>query len=129
MNSCSFAGRIVNDVVLETSTKGTPYTKFALALNKGKNQPADFLNFTAFGSTAEFLANYFKKGDGVGITAEARQEKWEDSEGNKRSTVSFVVRQASFLPGASSGNGSKSEGEPVTAGTSSGSDADGDVPF
>lgn len=135
MNSCVFVGRLVKDVELQTSTAGKPWAKFALAVQENKDK-CNFFDFVVFGQKAEFLAEYFTKGKPVSVTSQARQEEWEDSEGQKRRAVRFVVDNINFVPGSAneekgdkpekSEKPAKAKKEKVGA---SASDAGDDIPF
>lgn len=98
MNSCIFIGRICNDLELRYTQSGKATCTFSLAINKrttnGENK-ADFLNFTAFGKTAEIIQKYFSKGHRIGITSHACQNT--DKDGKKVNTVSFLVDTIEFI--------------------------------
>lgn len=126
MNVCTFVGRLSRDPELAYSQNGKAYTKFGLAVQRTKDV-ADFFDFTAFNSTAEFIEKHFSKGDPIAVVAEAQLETWE-SDGQKRSRVSFVARNVSFVPQKSKENGNSNRQEteqPVGAGVG----GDDPVPF
>lgn len=63
-NRCVFVGRLVKDPEL-FETNNNVICRFTLAVKRdfptGKNQ-ADFINFSAFNRTAEYISGYGKKG-------------------------------------------------------------------
>lgn len=67
-------GRITKDIELkEVTVKGElrKVVNNRLAINISKDETT-FIDFTAWGSTAEFIANYFKKGDGICLIGKLR---------------------------------------------------------
>lgn len=75
-------GRLVEDVDLRMNQKGDQYCFFRIAVNRAYkdqqgNRPADFHNCVANGKTAELIANYFNKGDMIGIFGELRDNNYE----------------------------------------------------
>ena len=94
MNSCAFTGRITKDPELKTKADGSGcYCYFCIAVDSGKdkdgNKQAEFIDCITYNKTAEFLANYVKKGNLIGVTGALHISLTEDSEGNKtkRATV------------------------------------------
>ncbi len=115
MNQCQFIGNLVADP--ETTTPaGKTKVRFRLAVDRhlgaGKKETA-FLRFEAWEKRAEFVAQYFKKGDGVAVVASVSQDNWTDKDGNKRSELYFRVNEVNFLPGSKKAG---QAGEPANAG-------------
>lgn len=105
INNCTFMGRITADPELRSTAKGRSCTKFTIALDRDYkddkgNRPADFANIVAWEKTAEFVCNYFKKGDMIAVTAEFRNNNWTDQNGQKRYDYYFEARKASFCGNA-----------------------------
>jgi len=97
MNSCSFVGRLVRDPEL-FAANGTDVVKFTLAINEyrrsktgQKTKQVDYLDFEAWDSGATTISKYCSKGDELAVSASARQDRWNDPEGNKRSKIKFRV--------------------------------------
>lgn len=88
MNSCAFTGRITKDPELKQKADGSGvYCYFCIAVDSGKdkegNKQAEFIDCITYNKTAEFLANYVKKGNMIGVTGALHISVTEDSEGNK----------------------------------------------
>ena len=67
LNSCAFQGRRAADPELRTTQTGTTVTSFRMAVDRDMvdangRRPTDWLTFTAWGKTAEFVSKYFRKG-------------------------------------------------------------------
>ncbi|MDT2864659.1 single-stranded DNA-binding protein [Vagococcus carniphilus] len=81
-------GRLTKDVDLRFSQGGTAIANFTVAVNKPyKNQQgereSDFINCTAFGKTAENIANYFSKGVMIGVQGEYQNNNYTKEDGTK----------------------------------------------
>lgn len=88
MNKVILMGRLVNDPESRMSSTGKAMTKFKVAVNRqGKQQEgqakADFFFVHSWGSTAEFVAKHFKKGQQILIEGFLRNNQWSDSKGEK----------------------------------------------
>mgnify|MGYP003646067228 FL=1 len=103
MNSCNFMGRFVKDPDLKDAN-GVDVVDFTLAINEyrkskdgSKTKTVDFLDFVAWDTGAATIAKHCKKGDRIALSCSARQEKWEDKTGNKRSAIKFRVNKFYLL--------------------------------
>ena len=70
MNKVLLTGRLVKDCELMKTDSGTSVTKNSVAVrrdfkNSNGEYDTDFIDFVAFGTTAEYLASYGKKGNGT----------------------------------------------------------------
>lgn len=93
MNICAFTGRTTADMELRYTGEQMAVSSFSLAVDDGygEKQHTSFFSMTAFGKTAESLQKYVTKGTKIAVTARARQNTWTTKEGQKRSSVEFVV--------------------------------------
>lgn len=107
MNVCTFLGRLTKDVEIKTVGE-TEIANFTLAVDrrfKKEGQPtADFLNFVAFGKTAEVISKYCEKGSQIAVVARVQTRTWDDKDGNKRYITEFVVDGFSFAGGKPNNN-------------------------
>lgn len=74
-------GRLTKDVDLRQNQKGDSYGLFTVAVNRtykdaNGDRPADFHNCVANGKQAEVIAQYFSKGDMIGIVGELRDNNY-----------------------------------------------------
>jgi single-strand DNA-binding protein len=95
MNNVVLIGRLVRDVEYRISSSGITVANITVAVDRGytkeakakaelKNEPtADFIRCIAFGKTAEFLSNYFSKGNLIAINGKIQTRNYEDKEGKK----------------------------------------------
>jgi len=84
MNNSCFTGRFTkNPELQEVGDKKKVNFNLAVARNFKNAEgvvEADYLQFEAWGTTAENICKFFKQGRMIGITATARSESWEDKE-------------------------------------------------
>ena len=128
MNKWIGAGRITKDIDLQTGKSGSEYAKFTVAVNRRKdkngNQKADFIDCTAFGKTAAFVAKYFKKGDGIVVEGELESDTYEAKDGTKRTRWGVSVDNIEFPQGG------KGKSEQTNSGASNFQDINpSDIPF
>ena len=56
----------------------------------------DWLTFTAWGKTAEFVSRYFRKGSAAVVHSRCQTRQYEDKNGNNRTAIEFVVDNIYF---------------------------------
>jgi len=126
LNRVMIIGRLVRDPELKYTPNGKEVCNFSVAVNSwnGKEEVGNFFDCVIWGKRAENLTQYCKKGSVIGIEGRLQQRRWEDQNGNKRSTVEIVVDSAQFL----SSRDSDSKGAP-SAPVDNGPFDDTSVPF
>ena len=106
LNKVVLAGRVTADIELKQTPSGVSVVSFAIAVNRryvskstdAQAQPqADFINVTAWRSTAEFISKYFHKGSAICITGSIQTRKWQDQQGNNRYATEVVADEAMFV--------------------------------
>lgn len=110
MNQVNIIGRLTADPVLSYTQGGTACCKFSIAYNEiyvkdgEKINNAHFFNVVAWQKQAETVAEYFKKGQRIGITGKIQQRRWQDQNGNDRSVVEIVLNGFDFIESMNNGN-------------------------
>jgi len=108
LNQVRLAGNLTRDVELRNTQSGKAIAKFGLALNdswKGsdgqKREKTTFVDCTAWGRTAEVIAQYHKKGSHIYVEGRLEFSQWEDKQsGAKRSKLDVTVENFQFTGGA-----------------------------
>ena len=96
-NLVILTGRLTKEPELKFGSSGTAYCKFTLAVNRmKKDDPADFIFCSAFGKTAELIAEYVKKGHQLGVQGRLQQDTYE-KDGEKISKTGVTVDKIEFL--------------------------------
>lgn len=71
---------------------------FTLAVDSGygENKKTSFFNMTAFKQHAENMEKLIRKGQKIMVQCEAQQNDYTDRDGNKRTSINFIVRSWEF---------------------------------
>ena len=94
MNSITINGRETRDPEVRYSQgeKSTAIANVGIAVNrKGKKDEVDFFDITAFGSTAEFLEKYTKKGTKILVKGRLQNDTYTNKDGVKVSKVKIIA--------------------------------------
>lgn len=121
VNRVVLVGRLTRDPELRTTTTGKSVCDFSIAVTK-KFKPqdgspdADFFRVTAWGSTADFVANYLTKGRLCAVDGRLQSRKYTANDGTNREVVEVVADSVQGLdrPRDDAGGGG-SHHEPATA--------------
>lgn len=101
LNVAILMGRLTADPELRHTTSGIAVTSFTIAVDRrftkaGEEKQTDFINVVAWRQTAEFAANYFKKGQLVAVEGSIQSRKYQDKEGNNRTAFEVVANNVHF---------------------------------
>ena len=112
-------GRLTADPELRQTTAGVTVANVTIAVDrparKGAEKETDFFSVTAWRGTAEFLATYFKKGDGILAEGPFQSRRYEDKDGTKKTAWAMQVDRVHFTEGRhSKGGSSASAGDDFT---------------
>ena len=113
MNIVVLKGRLVRDSEIREFQNGGKILSNAMALsrvwydnNGNKHEETDFVDIKANNGTADFIAKWFKKGDGISIKGRLKQESWQDKDtGANRSRLVVVAEDAHFELGRAENSG------------------------
>lgn len=98
-------GNLVNDPDLR-SANGKDICTFRLAVNDRREDPL-FIACVAWGKTAEFIHQYFKKGSPIFISGRLQSKRYTDKDGVERYGYEINIKEANF-------SGNKGETEAVS---------------
>lgn len=120
MNKIIITGRITRDLELKTSSTGSEYMNFSVAVDRSRkdkdgNKQTDFFKVSVFGKTAVFCNTYFKKGDGINVCGRMESDKYTDKNGVERIGWTLMAEQVEFPHGKGKGgsDGAGTPAEPV----------------
>jgi single-strand DNA-binding protein len=113
MNSCVLTGRLTADPELRTTPSGISVCRFTIAVDRpyqkaGEDRKADFLDVVAWRQNAEFVTKYFRKGSMIAVSGSLQTNKYEDKNGNKRTSYEIVADRTEFCGSKSDNSGSAS---------------------
>lgn len=114
LNSIIIGGRLTRDPELKHTQSGVAICRFSICNNQRRKEAdiATFLDCTAFGKTAETVAEHMTKGQRIVVTGKIRQETWE-KDGEKRSKLTIDVDRFDFVDPRGGGKGDTEEERPA----------------
>lgn len=118
VNSVVLIGRLTRDPEIRQTTTGKQVANFSIAVSrrfKGQDgQDADFFNISAWGNTADFVANYLGKGRLVAVEGRLQSRKYTTQDGAAREVVEVVAESVQGLdrPRDEQGGGSGGSSRP-----------------
>lgn len=97
MNVICIMGRLTADPELRKTQTGKSVVSFTVAVDRNtKEKTTDFLPVVAWNQSAEFICNYFGKGQMIALYGELQSRKYEDKDRNKRTAYEIIVNRANF---------------------------------
>jgi single-strand DNA-binding protein len=97
VNVVTLIGNLATDVELKDVGDDMQVATFVLAVDRLGKDEADFFKVSTWNKQAETCARYLTKGRQVALDGRLRSSSWEDSDGNKRSSVEVVANRVQFL--------------------------------
>ena len=127
----SFVGHLGQDVEVKASSNGQVYAKLSIAVDRGKDREgakrnALWVRGTIWGTRAEKLAPFLKKGNMVAIAGEIDLNEWTSKDGEKHADIECNVSTFSFAGGGDKKEESEPQAAPVGCSTI---DDSVDIPF
>ena len=116
MNKCTIIGNLTKAPELRTTTSGLSVCSFTVAVDRdyssnGEKQ-TDFIDCIAWRQGGEFVSKYFAKGSMIAVIGRLESRKWQDRDGNKR--TSWEVNADHCYFGGSKQEGERSQAAPST---------------
>ena len=151
LNHITIMGRLTRDVELRTTQSGASVASFSVAVERdfgghdGSERQTDFIDCVAWRQTGEFVSKYFRKGSMIVVSGRLQSRKWQDRDGNNRTSGEVVADNVYFgegrrdsesnsfesgRTGYDSGRGSAPASTPAASSFSDlGDGDDGELPF
>lgn len=99
MNRVAIVGRLTKDIELKKTQSGLSVTSFTVAVNRrGGDQTADFIACVAWKQSAEYLANYGRKGSVLALEGRIQTRNYEQN-GHKVFVTEVVADSVSLIGG------------------------------
>ena len=98
MNKVILLGRLTHDPELKyTKTNNKEVTTFSLAVNRPfKKDEADFFTIQAWGSTAEFVCKFMRKGSQIALVGRLQNRTWQDKDGKNHNITEIIAEEVYF---------------------------------
>ena len=106
MNKVILMGRLTRDPEVRYSQgeRQMAIARYTLAVDRrgrrdaGQDAQADFINCVAWRQTAEFIANYFRKGQRIGLNGSIQTRQYQDKDtGKNRTAFEVVINNTYFV--------------------------------
>lgn len=108
LNRITIMGRLTRDPELRYTQSNTPVCSFTVAVDRdfstNGEKKTDYIDCVAWRSGGEFVSKYFTKGSLIVVDGRLESRKWQDRDGNKRTSWEINADHCYF-------GGSKSDGE------------------
>lgn len=101
LNRIVVMGRICKDIDFRTSQNGTSVARFTVACDRdyqtgGAEKQTDFIDCVAFKHTAQFVERNFRKGQLIAVVGRLTSNKWEDKNGQNRTSWAVTAESVYF---------------------------------
>ena len=102
LNKAILMGRLTRDPELRyTQTGNVPVVTFTLAVERsyggnGKERQTDFIDIVAWRHQAEFVSRWFTKGMMAIVVGSIQSRRWQDKNGNNRTSIEVVADEIRF---------------------------------
>ena len=120
LNMVAEMGRLVATPELRKTKSGVPVTSFTLAVDRsyvkaGEDRKADFIDFVAWRSTAEFICKHFRKGQMMAVKGSIQTRIYEGGDGKKHKVMEVVAEEVDFAGSKRVANNDTAAQEPNSA--------------
>lgn len=136
INRVMITGNLTRDPEVRNTQSGMAVLNLGVAVNdrRKNNQTGeweDYVNWidcVMFGTRAESVSRYLRKGSKVAIEGKLRWSSWEDKQGGKRSKIEVVVDDLEFMS-RDGGDVGQRQSAPAKAAPAADAYAQEDIPF
>ena len=130
LNKAILNGRLTKAPELKQTNNGKSVCSFTIAVDRSRDrEKTDFIPIVAWGKTAEFVNQWFGKGDLITIVGRIEVRNYEDKNGNKRTATEIIAEEVLFGGSKSTGQGSENSAQRNVAGLEEVDDDGADLPF
>ena len=101
LNTITIMGRFTRDPELRHTVSGSAVANFTVAVDRdfqtgGSEKQTDFIECVAWKHTAEFISKYFRKGSMAVVNGRLQSRKWQDRDGNNRTSWEVIAENIYF---------------------------------
>jgi single-strand DNA-binding protein len=104
LNKVMIIGNLGRDPEMRYTPSGRPVTTFSVATSRSWNTSegerrveTEWFNVVAWSSLAEICKQYLTKGQQVYIEGRLQTRQWDDSDGNKHTSIEIVANEMIIL--------------------------------
>ena len=130
LNKAILNGRLTKAPELKQTQNGKSVCGFTIAVDRSRDrEKTDFIPIVAWGKTAEFVNQWFGKGDLITIVGRIEVRNYEDKNGNKRTATEIIAEEVLFGSSKNTTNASEKPAESKNGGFEQIEDDGADLPF
>lgn len=101
INNVEVSGNLGQEPEFGVSASGTPYARVSIAVSgwdySKKVEKTSWIRGTAFNKVAEWIEKYCIKGTNIYVKGTIDENKWNDKEGNPRSSIQIIIDEIKIL--------------------------------
>lgn len=102
MNVLVVSGNLSKEPELRKTLSGTSVASSTIAVNRARKnangeKETDFIDFSCFGQTADYLVKYAHKGDRGELSGRLESHKYTDKNGNTRVVWEMIAEQVTIF--------------------------------
>lgn len=104
MNHIELVGRLTKDPDIRQTQSGTTVARFTVAVDRPRKnketgqRETDFIDCVTFGFTADFLRQWFHKGDPIETSGTLRNNNYTDKNGVQHYSYNVYSDSVGFVP-------------------------------
>nr|DAG23529.1 MAG TPA: Single strand binding protein [Caudoviricetes sp.] len=130
LNKAILNGRLTKAPELKQTNNGKSVCSFTIAVDRNRDrEKTDFVPIVAWGKTAEFVNQWFGKGDLITIVGRIEVRNYEDKNGNKRTATEIIAEEVLFGGSKSTGKAEEKPAESEQGGFEEVEGDPNDLPF
>ena len=130
LNKAILNGRLTKAPELKQTQNGKSVCGFTIAVDRNRDrEKTDFIPIVAWGKTAEFVNQWFGKGDLITIVGRIEVRNYDDKNGNKRTATEIIAEEVLFGGSKNTANASEKPAESKNGGFEQIEDDGADLPF
>ena len=130
LNKAILNGRLTKAPELKQTQNGKSVCSFTIAVDRNRDrEKTDFIPIVAWGKTAEFVNQWFGKGDLITIVGRIEVRNYDDKNGNKRTATEIIAEEVLFGASKNTTNASEKPAESKNGGFEQIDDDGADLPF
>ena len=136
MNKIILLGRLTKKPEFRVGQNDIRIVKFTLAVQRkyaksGEERQTDFFNVVAFGNLANFVLNYFSKGQQMLLSGRTEINQYQDESGINKTNIQVVAEEIFFADSKKENNEEKETYEDLYENlvVENDNDNDDDLPF
>lgn len=97
MNRLTIIGNLVRDPELRTTQDGISVCGFTVAVNRKKDEDADYFRVTAWRERGEICAKYLSKGKKVCVVGPVSVRTYTTNDGQTKASLEVQADEVEFL--------------------------------